>query len=267
MKETVFEEQAMAYLKGELDADGMKEFSTFLNDNPRYQNEFDALKLVWDEWNTTPFPEPSAGMDQRFFQTLGATIEKEQRKERTGLTAFRDLMASLWRPQLAYGLLLLTAGLAIGYLLRTDTKENIGQVEVASTSETEAVREKLVLTLLEQNSANKRLQGVNEVTKMERATKSVTDALFLTLNNDSNVNVRLAAIESLSRYVENPEVRMGLIASIVNQDSPIVQIALADLMVTLQEKESIRSMEQLLDKPNLDSTVSKKIRASIDQII
>ena len=98
----------------------------------------------------------------------------------------------------------------------------------------------MVLTLLDQPSANKRLQAVNEVNKLSSVTKTITKALFSTLNNDTNVNVRLSAIEALANYTEIPEVREGLIASIMNQKSPMVQIALADLMVKLQEKKAVK---------------------------
>ena len=87
------------------------------------------------------------------------------------------------------------------------------------------------------------------------------------LNTDSNVNVRLAAVTSLSNYVENPIVREGLVMSIAKQESPMVQIALADLMVKLQEQQSIDSMEELLNKANTNDVVKQKLEESINQII
>jgi len=87
------------------------------------------------------------------------------------------------------------------------------------------------------------------------------------LNTDTNVNVRLAAVTSLSKYVDNPKVREGLILSITKQESPLVQIALAELMVTLKEQKSIDSMETLLQKPDINSAVKQKLEESIKQII
>jgi hypothetical protein len=87
------------------------------------------------------------------------------------------------------------------------------------------------------------------------------------LNTDTNVNVRLAAVTSLSKYVENPKVREGLVMSITKQESPLVQIALADLMVTLKEKKSINSMETLLQQPDINIHVKQKLEESIKQII
>jgi hypothetical protein len=150
--------------------------------------------------------------------------------------------------------------------LAPTTESGPAEVLVAN-DETEEVRQKLVLTLLEQPSANQRLQGVSEANKFENADEIVIKALLQTLNSDSNVNVRLAAIESLTNYVDNPTVRQGLVQSIPNQESPLLQITLANLMVALQEKASIEPFKQLLQEKQLDTTVKKRIEKSIQSII
>jgi hypothetical protein len=157
-------------------------------------------------------------------------------------------------------------GLGLGYFF-SPGRSDPGKMDGVSGTETEEVRERLVLTLLEQPSANKRLQGVSEANKIERVDETVIKALLQTLNNDPNVNVRLAAIESLTNYVSEPMVRMGLVQSIVQQNSPIVQVTLANLMVALQEKESIASFKHLIQTQQLDSSVKKKLENSIEEII
>ncbi|MGD1947811.1 MAG: hypothetical protein ACFB0A_16505, partial [Croceivirga sp.] len=62
-------------------------------------------------------------------------------------------------------------------------------------------------------------------------------------------------------------VRQGLIQSIPNQESPIIQVTLANLMLALEEKRSIELFKQLLKKPELDTTVKKKIEKTIESII
>ncbi|NKI30673.1 HEAT repeat domain-containing protein [Croceivirga thetidis] len=263
MKREDFEIWAIDYLRGDLSKEQEIEFNDFLKKNESFKVEFDELLTSWDMLNMVSIPEPSENMDAKFYEQLYL-----QENSATATSSEKNWFQEIFtwfRPQYAFGLILLILGLVGGYFLRPDTQQST--VQTAVVEDGSEVREKLVLTLLEQPSANKRLQGVHEVTKMDKTTEAVTKALFTTLNRDSNVNVRLAAVESLSKYVENPEVRMGLIQSISNQDSPIVQIALADLMVALQEKESIKSMEELLDKPDIDTTVSKKLKESINQII
>ena len=73
-------------------------------------------------------------------------------------------------------------------------------------------------------------------------------ALLNTLDRDGNINVRLASLDVLAENSYIPEVRTGLIQSITNQDSPLVQIAMADIMIRLQEKESVEKFRQLLER-------------------
>ncbi len=265
MEHTDFEILALAYLRGALEEKEITEFESLLETNPSYKNIFEGMASTWDVMDTIKVPEPSEKMDNTFFQMLGEEMEKES-KGNPIARFLESLQRWLFRPQLAYGLLFLVVGLGAGYFLRQDGQNQNPAVIVASDDANE-VREKLVLTLLEQPSANKRLEGVSEANKIRQVDATVIEALLKTLNNDSNVNVRLAAIESLTNYVDNAMVRQGLIQSIPNQESPIVQVTLANLMLALEEKRSVAPFKQLLKEQELDTTVKKKIEATIASII
>ncbi|MFK7813814.1 MAG: HEAT repeat domain-containing protein [Maribacter sp.] len=266
MEQERFEIWMMDYLSGELNESGQVEFEKYLKGHPEHQQEFEAISGTWKQVDITKVPVPSEKMDDAFLDMLNSEIEKGESKT-SWIGSLISFFESIQKPQLAFGMLLLCIGLSAGYFLNSNSGE-VPTNEISVTdSETEEVRGQLVLTLLEQTSANKRLQGVNEAAKLNDANERVIEALFTTLNNDPNINVRLVAIESLAKYVETPEVRMGLVKSIAFQESPLVQIALADLMVALQEKTSIESMKQLLEKPNIDTTVKQKLEESINHII
>jgi len=267
MEQEKFEIWMMEYLSGELDESRKLEFEKYIQDHPKYKEEFDILSGTWHGIDEFKIPETSEEMDINFFTMLNTEIE---RKENSGLSWIQDLKSifgPIRKPQLVLGALMLAIGLGVGYMLGPNDIDQGSDEIIVSNNETEEVRGQLVLTLLDQPSANKRLQGVSEAGKLNDANERIIEALFTTLNNDPNINVRLVAVESLTRYVETPEVRMGLVKSIALQDSPLVQIALADLMVKLQEKTSIESMEKLLDKPNINTTVKQKLEESINQII
>ncbi|TMU54416.1 HEAT repeat domain-containing protein [Flagellimonas algicola] len=256
--------QMMDYLSGSMHEDEMNEFEKVLQDNPALQMEMQALMDTWDRMGNLKTPEPSEAMDATFFDMLSNEMDKQHQK-----SASKKFPLWLWpfpKAQWVFGLLLLSLGIAVGYFLNSNSEE-IPVDNVVVNEETESVRQKLVLTLLEQPSANQRLQGVSEANKFEDADEIVIRALLQTLNQDSNVNVRLAAIESLTNYVDQPVVRQGLVQSIPNQESPILQITLANLMVALQEKASIEPFRQLLQERKLDTTVQKKIKNSIESII
>lgn len=124
-----------------------------------------------------------------------------------------------------------------------------------------------MLTMLEQPSATERLKAVNLTGQLGSPDDMVINALFTTLNNDNNVNVRLAAIETLFRYSNRPEVRKGLIEAIPNQDSPLILVTLSKAMVIMQEKDSIEKLKQLLNNEELDKTAKEQIRESILKLI
>ena len=260
-----FEILALDYLRGTLEEKQRVKFKELLEGNGGFQEQFEELKSVWELMDEVQVPEPSEMMDTAFFTVLGDAIEKKQRREASSKNYLDTILSWIMKPQLAYGLLFFV--LAGGYFLNIRNNPSVATDNAVANSETEQVREKLVLTLLEQNSANKRLEGVSEANKIGKVDEQVINALLRTLNMDPNVNVRLAAIESLTNYVEDPKVRQGLIQSIPNQESPIIQVTLANLMLALEEKKSIEPFKKLLEKPELDTTVKKKIKKTIESII
>lgn len=268
MNEEKFEIWMMEYLVDSLDETSRKEFEIFVKDHPKFQQQFEELKQTWGQINYFELPETSKKMDVRFFEMLHQELEKVE-KHKTPKKSWRmSIAALLWRPQFAYGIVLLVLGLGLGYYLNADAPfDEAMKTTVVASDDTEAVRELLVLTLLEQPSANKRLQGINEANKITNVDETVIKALLQTLNQDSNVNVRLASIESLTNYLDNPTVREGLVQSIVKQDSPIVQVTLANLMVALQDKKSIEPFKTLMRTKELDQAVKEKLKTSIKSII
>ncbi len=74
-------------------------------------------------------------------------------------------------------------------------------------------------------------------------------------------------LEALAKLAHDPVVREGLVKSISVQDSPLLQSAIADVMVKLQEKKSVQSLKQLLNKKDLNEMVRLKIEQSIHKLI
>lgn len=166
----------------------------------------------------------------------------------------------------AYGLLFLILGTALGYLLRGEAnRRQAQQPGIAELSnELRDMRETMMLALLKRESTADRLKAVNLTQEMDEVTESVSRALLQTLNQDPNINVRLAALDALAQYARDPAVRRGLIRSIANQESPLVQMGLAEVMVALQERKSVEQLRELLDRGDTAPEVKEKIRQSIE---
>ncbi len=267
MDKKTFESKVIDFLSDRMDEKEKREFERIVSDHPKYQKEFKELNETWGYVDNMETHEPSEKMDAQFFEMLHKATEKDKKSNERSENWLSKVLSAFWKPQIAYGILLLAIGLGAGYFIKTDTSTAPMKTTIVSNPETQEVREKLVLTLLEQPSANKRLQGVNEANKIAKVDEKVIKALLQTLNNDPNVNVRLAAIESLTNYLDNPIVREGLVQSIVKQDSPIVQVTLANLMVALQEKKSIEPFRTLMRTKELNESVKEKLETSIKSII
>ena len=138
---------------------------------------------------------------------------------------------------------------------------------VALSRQVSDLQELMMLSLLEKGSATERLKAVTLTQEMSDASRKVTDALIQTLNHDENVNVRLAALEALKPYVIDSKVREALVRSIGSQESPLVQISLAELMVGLQEKSAVKEFEKIVESEKTPLEIKEKIRETIRVLI
>jgi HEAT repeats len=202
---------------------------------------------------------PSQRLDEQFHKMLA-----EEKKQHGGKSVSLSVNWSKLFPRLAMAASLLIAGFVVGYFLKGPSQhKSVSEL----TQQVGELKEMMMLAMLEKESATERLKAVSLTSDMNQVSKKVTSALFKTLNGDENVNVRLAALDVLMNYAKDGEVRAELIKSISLQDSPLVQIALAELMVTLQEKKSVTELKKLLQSDKTPKEVKGKIEKSIDVLI
>lgn len=206
---------------------------------------------------------PSLNLDDRFYEVLA---KEKKSSRRFGFRFSEWFSGNSFYAQLAYASVIFIGGLALGYgIFGTPASEPRDMV--ALSNEVKSLKEMMMLSLLEKESATDRLKAVSLSQEFEESSDAVTTALIKTLNSDENVNVRLAALEALKPYGNKSEVRQALIRSIANQESPLVQIALADLMVSLQEKSSVEEFDKLLRSNKMPGEVRNRIRKSIEVLI
>jgi hypothetical protein len=231
------------------------------------QGEIDLEQLhpitsLQDQLMTMEFPSTSEDLDDRFYQMLA--LEKKSRKGFSWQTFLSSLSWPSVAPKLALAAVTLFVGVAVGYFAKPAAPSQDIQ---ALTSQVNDLKEMMMLSLLEKESATDRLKAVSLTEQMNDASAKVTDALMQTLNNDPNVNVRLAALDALKPYAQNSRVREQLIKSIAKQDSPLVQVSLAELMAQLQAKSSVKELEKIIQSDKTPADVKNKIKQTIDVLI
>ena len=160
------------------------------------------------------------------------------------------------------GLALLFGGMLLGNLMDTGQSQQINEL----AHQLQETQETMMLTLLKKKSSTERLKAVHISQEMNDVSEQVINMLLKTLNRDPNVNVRLAAIEALSNYAEKPVVREGLIKSIQNQEAPMVLLALAELMVILEDERSIEEFQDLMNNTEVPQEIQNELNEKIKML-
>lgn len=204
-------------------------------------------------------PSPSSDLDHNFYQMLRTMKSRNKRFSWSNFFTWHE-----FAPKLTLAAVMLIIGFLSGYLFFPSRS---GNKEVAELKgEVLQMKEMMMLSLLEKESATERLKAVSLTSGMTRVSDKVTTALLQTLNNDENINVRLEALEALKPFVRDSRIRAELVRSIGKQESPLVQVALAELMVQLQEKSSLKELKKILENENTPRDVKKQIEESIKTI-
>ncbi len=219
-----------------------------------FRNELpEDLRAIWEKLDLLPEETAnSAAMKTRFNAMLDAYQGSMGRTMR-----WWHLRPAV---QFAAGVLLLATGIALGHYFPQNRHQQSLELNELERQVGD-LREMVALSLMQQQSATERLRGVSWSNQIEDPDSKVLSALLDTLMNDPNVNVRLASVDALRRFGEMQVVRRGALQALNGQESPLVQVALIDFMVELQEKESIGTLEKLAHDDHVDETV--RMRAAV----
>jgi len=224
-------------------------------------NQLQALNLLEDQLMNLNEPTPSRQLDQKFYSMVA-----DEKRSINKSSAWKNFFT--WPelfPKLAIASVMLLIGVSVGYFVRPEAPGS-EQITILS-DQVNDLQEMVMLSLLEKESVTERLKAVSLTEQMDQASQKVTSALLETLNNDENVNVRLAALDALHPYIKDSKVRESLIKSIAGQKSPLVQVALAEVMAESQVKSSVKELQKILQDEKTPKDVKKKMQETIQVLI
>lgn len=245
------------YLSGQMTAEKVKDFEMHLADCTSCREELNIQQEVWSMLGILKVPVTSPELDYSFKRMLN---------EESNSTAVVPRVNIFWR--VAAAVILIASGFAAGYFTNKPSASYAYKEKVDSlSSQMHEMKEMMMLSLLENPSASDRIRAVSYTNEINQVNTKIIEALLTTLNNDPNVNVRLITLEALTHYADNPAVREGLVQSIAQQESPLIQSALADAMLKMQEKKSVQSFKKLLEQKQLNNQVRTKIEQTISRLI
>jgi hypothetical protein len=218
-----------------------------------------------------PIDEPSPALRARFEAVLDAYEEGRNEGSRVALEKDRRprrgwdwLRSPAWA--MAGTAVLLAAGFFGGRYV-SNINDAHSQAQLASVeTELTNMRQLMVISLLQEESASERLQGVSMSTREEKGDPQILSALLHTLRYDSSVDVRLAALDALSRNGSRPQVRQGLVEALATQQSPLVQVQLIDLLVQLHDRSVVDQLQKIEQDAHTDPAVRQRAQRAIDQL-
>jgi hypothetical protein len=159
---------------------------------------------------------------------------------------------------------LLAGGVALGRRMPVASQPD--PQLVALRQELHDTRQMVMLSLLQQQSASERLNGVMWTNRIDNPGNEVVAALLDTLMHDSNINVRLATIDALKRFGADTSVRRGAVEALGRQTSPLVQIALIDFIAETNGPGSADVLRRLSQDQMADQAVRARAALAAQRV-
>ena len=245
-------------------------FASHLSTCEACRAETERLGSLWRGLALLPgtMPEPSATVRDRFYESLAAYRHGMESAPKHG---FREKLAALWPKQPAWQMgisfALLVLGVAAGYAIRPEKQHEV-QPDVAQLrGEVSNMRQMVALSLMQQQSAGERLRGVSWAYRVESSDTEVLSALLSTVNSDQSINVRIAAVDALHAFGASPVTRTAIVQSIPKQTSPLVQIALIELLVDLKVTDAATELKALSSDEKIDVSVRERAKWALGKLL
>ena len=251
------------YLAGMLEKNIVENIESKILQDPTFRNEFEELSKMHNLLNKVSDTKPEHETKEQFELMLNEYENTHKKTQKPLLTIIRNKIRNWEIQHVAAVFISFIVGISMN-ISQTGIKENNDEEQIeALSNEIENMKETMILTLMERNSASERIKGIHLLKDFEEVDHSIVESLIETLNNDPSVNVRLSTLEVLYRLSDKPYVRKALVSALKNQDKPLVQVTLIDILIALQETDSIEELKKLLESPEVEDDVKEKVNESI----
>jgi hypothetical protein len=221
-----------------------------------FESDDAAEQQLWSELESLPQEAPSQRLRRRFYHELEHVDRRLHRRRRW--------LGWITAPTLVAAMGCLFVGVMIGLLLRNQPAAQ--RTELAQLQQQVAILNRnLVLDRLGNDSASKRLLGVIEASDLAGRDPEVTRALLERAVDDRVHSVRSAAIDAIGPRLGTPAVGDELMGSLEKAGSPLVQLALADLVLRYGNPNQLEQLLGLSDRGLLHPDVAKHVKASVSR--
>lgn len=253
------------YLEGLLAYDQKKEVEQHLNDCSNCAKELYQYRTMLNAFDLELGEAPNNELREVFHKLI--LEEKHMLGEFSQSRSIKKHTPKNWLPKtlkIAAGLVLLISSYLYGsYHNSMKTNKEIAVLKEKNMG----IRQTAMLSLMENKSASKRIQGVNYAEEFSQPDEAILKALTERMLNDENANVRLTAVNALTVFVKSKSVMVALIKALESEKDPNIQIAVIHALVKLKDRNAIAPIKQLLDQNDTQFFVKEQIRSLIPSII
>ncbi|WP_158259076.1 HEAT repeat domain-containing protein [Flagellimonas meridianipacifica] len=263
MKRDRIDELLPEYLDNTISEKDRVELEAYLARSEEGRKELEEMKTLFEAFEKEETTVPSNSLRMQFEEALEAEKSKSgkviplESKEKKSSWASNVL-------KIAASIALLVTSFQIGSVFQQKKVDgNIASLE----NETLQMKQTVMLSLMENQSASKRIQGVNYIEEIPNPDDAVVDALAKRMLNDENDNVRLTAFEALSRFSSSEKVKEVFMEALSKEKNPSIQIVIIQVLVQMQEKKAIGPMQRLLEQEDTQPFIKEQIKTGLPKII
>ena len=192
-------------------------------------------------------------------------LAKEQSILGTSRTVF-TINKKVFKPMLKVAAAIL---LMISSYLLGSYKNNTSQINEIATLKQEKTEMLTIatLSLIENESASKRIQAVKYSQELENPDDEILKALINEMHHDKMVNVRLASARALERFSEYNIVKDAYIEALKTEENTSLQIELIEILAHIKEKRAIPKMKELLNAEDTPLFIKDQLKSKLQNLI
>ena len=228
-------------------------------DNLPFEGNNAAEDKMWQSLAELAQEEPSASLRQGFYSKL------ERATRPTVIDKLRELLGfsgnAGWITAAACTLLGLAAGQMLGNPATDDEDLRLAALE----QNVSTLNRSLILDRLENDTASKRLRGIMDASLLVGEDAEIAQALLQRATDDRVYSVRSAAIQALGPQLAAPTVGDQLMELLQQSDAPLVQLALADLVLRNGSEQQISELLRLAKGGALHPDLARHVLTSLQR--
>ncbi|SEK86488.1 Putative zinc-finger [Aquimarina amphilecti] len=257
------EEKLIDYLDNNLDQREHETITVHLKNCDSCKESIQELKNIFDGIDSDYEELPSTSLKKGFEEMLKQ--EKELLQE-SKVVSLHNSSKNHWKTalQIAATIVLIVSSYFYG---KQQNNASFSKEMAVLEKEKVQLKQEVTISLIENESASKRLQAVNYAEEFEKPGNEILKALINKMFYDDHINVRLAAAEALAKFSDSEMVRKSFINALETEKDPGMQIELIQILVSIQEKRAVPSMEKLLQNEETPNYVKDQVAIGLPNLI